>query len=294
MVRTAHIELHVAVLLFGVAGLFGKLVSASPAIIVFGRTFFAALVIFLGLRFYRVGLAISSRRALPVILASGLVLAVHWLAFFHAIQLSTIAVGLVGYATFPVFVTFLEPLLSGQKHRAIDFVSAALVVLGLVLVAPGFSLEDKGLVGLLWAIFSGVLFAVLTLMNRRLVANDPPFIVVFYQLSVAALCLFPFVVGKVTELDSRNLWLLLFLGVLCTAVPHTLFIKSLGILKAQLASVVSALEPVYGIALAIIFLHEIPELKTLLGAALVLGAVLLAMSAHAQEPKTGKNKADGG
>ncbi len=283
--RKAHIELHSAVLLFGVAGLFGKLVSASPAVIVFGRTFFAALVIFLGLRFYRISLAVGSRKSLLWILVSGLVLALHWWAFFHAIQLSTVAVGLIGFATFPVFVTFLEPLVSGQKYRAVDFASAALVVVGLIFVAPGFSLADNGLLGLLWAVFSGALFAVLTLMNRQLVANHSPFIVVFYQLCVAALCLAPLAAGDVGQMDPGNLWLLLALGVFCTAVPHTLFIKSLAVIKAQLASVVTALEPVYGIVLAAIFLHEIPSLPTLTGAALVLVAVWLAMTAHSDVRK---------
>jgi len=282
-VRTAHIELHSAVLLFGVAGLFGKLVAADPAMIVFGRTFFAALVILLGLKVYRISLVPGSRNSLLLMIVSGLVLALHWWAFFYAIQLSTVAVGLIGFATFPVFVTILEPVLSGHKYRAVDFASAALVVLGLIFVAPGFSLANQGLVGLLWAVFSGALFAVLTLINRRLVADHSPFVVVFYQLGVATLCLLPFAVGAVQELDQKNLWLLLILGVFCTALPHTLFIKSLRAIKAQLASVVTALEPVYGIVLAAIFLHEIPGISTLLGAFLVFAAVVLAMTAQAQD-----------
>ena len=69
---------------------------------------------------------------------------------------------------------------------------------------------------------------------------------------------------------------------MCTALPHALFIKSLAVVKAQLASVVTALEPVYGIAFAVVLLHEIPSLATLAGAALVFAAVWLAMAAHAR------------
>jgi drug/metabolite transporter (DMT)-like permease len=284
--RAARFELHIAVLLFGVAGLFGKLVTADSAVIVFGRTFVAALVLFIGLRLFRVSLAVSSRTSMLLMLASGLVLALHWWAFFHAIQLATVAVGLIGFATFPVFVTLLEPLVSRQQYRAVDFASAALVVAGLILVVPGFSLADEGLLALLWAVFSGALFAVLALMNRRLVTKHSAFVVVFYQLGIAAVCLLPFVVGAVGGLDQKNLWLLLVLGAFCTALPHALFIKSLSVLKAQLASVVTALEPVYGIVLAAVFLHEIPGLSTLLGAAMVLTAVVLAMTAHAGEDKS--------
>ncbi|MCW8926780.1 MAG: DMT family transporter [Xanthomonadales bacterium] len=279
--RTARIELHCAVLLFGISGLFGKLVTANPAVIVFGRTFFASLVIFLGLRIYRKSLAPGSRKSLFLMMVSGLVLTLHWWSFFHAIQLSTVAVGLIGFATFPVFVTILEPALSGHKYRAVDFASAGLVVIGLIFVAPGFSFANQVLVGLLWAVFSGALFAVLTLMNRRLVADHSSFVVVFYQLGVATLCMLPFAAEAVQELDPKDLCLLLTLGIFCTALPHALFIKSLRTIKAQLASVVTALEPVYGIVLAAIFLHEIPRFSTLVGAVLVFVAVALAMTAHA-------------
>lgn len=280
--RTAHIELHFAVLLFGVAGLFGKLVSASPVTIVFGRTVFAAFAIFLGLRIFRMSIATGSGKALMLMLVSGPLLAIHWLTFFHAIQLSTVAVGLIGFATFPVFVTFLEPLVSGQKIRTIDIITAALVFLGLLLVAPAFSLSDKGTAGLMWAVTSGALFAVLTLINRNLVMKHSSTVVVFYQYCTAALCLLPVAVGIGELPDMKTLWLLLVLGVVCTALPHTLFIKSLSVLKAQLASVVTALEPVYGILLAIVVLDEIPDVSTAFGAVIVIGAVMLAMIAHSR------------
>ena len=289
--RAAHIELHLAVLLFGTSGLFGKLVSASPAVIVFGRTVFAAIAIFLGLRIFRAGLRVDSRNTLLLLLVSGLVLAVHWLTFFHAIQVATVAVGLVGFATFPVFVTFLEPLVSGQRIRPIDLASAALVFVGLLLVAPSFSLDDQGVIGLLWAVFSGALFAILTLINRRLVIRQSAIVVVFYQQVTAAICLLPFVITAGQMPGQATLVYLLVLGVLCTALPHTLFIKSLSVLKAQLASVVTALEPVYGIVLAVIVLNEIPSLSTVLGAVIVIGAVLLAMTAHRENlpPGTGES-----
>ena len=47
---------------------------------------------------------------------SGVILAIHWLTFFHAIQVSTVAIGLIGFATFPIFVTFLEPIMYRQKN----------------------------------------------------------------------------------------------------------------------------------------------------------------------------------
>jgi drug/metabolite transporter (DMT)-like permease len=46
--------------------------------------------------------------------------------------------------------------------------------------------------------------------------------------------------------------------------------------SAHTASVVAALEPVYGIALAALLLDEVPSPRTLAGALLIVGAALVA------------------
>ena len=279
--RVATIELHAAVFLFGISGLFGKLIPVSALIIVLGRTAFAALTIVLGLKIFSAGMRASSRKSLVSIAFSGVLLALHWLTFFHAIQVSTVAIGLIGYATFPIFVTFLEPLLSSQRVRAVDVLSAVVVVIGLVLVAPRFDLSDSGTVGLIWAVVSGALFAVLTLYNRILVKENSVRVVALYQHASAALVLLPVVFIQAEVPQSNTVLLLLILGVFCTALPQILFIKSLAVLKAQFVSIVAGLEPVYGILFAAVFLSEIPELQTVIGACLVFGAVVIAMRAHA-------------
>ncbi len=278
--RLAHFELHTAVLLFGVAGLFAKLVPAGPVTIVVGRTVFAALALFIGLKLFSVTMKVRSKPAGLLLVLSGVVLAVHWLTFFHAIQLSTVAIGLVGFATFPIFVTFLEPLLGKQRIRPVEIGCALAVLLGLLLVVPDFSLADSGTLGLLWAILSAALFAVLALMNRRLLETQTFPVVAFYQQATAALCLVPFLFVEGLPTESRTIGLLLLLGIVCTALPHTLFIKALGVLKAQLVSIVTGLEPVYGILLAAWLLDEIPGISVVLGALLVFAAVIVATVSH--------------
>ena len=45
-------------------------------------------------------------------------------------------------------------------------------------------------------------------------------------------------------------------------------------IRARAASIISSLEPVYGVLLALIFLGEVPALRTILGGAVILGAAL--------------------
>jgi drug/metabolite transporter (DMT)-like permease len=85
-------------------------------------------------------------------------------------------------------------------------------------------------------------------------------------------------------LTVSDLPALIFLGVVCTALSHTLFISSLKKIRAQTASVITGLEPVYGIILAFFLLKEIPALTTLAGGGIIIGASIAA--GYLASPKT--------
>ena len=102
-------QIHLAVLLFGLAGLFGKFLTLSAFVIVLGRTFFASLTLALALLVTGRSSRPRSGKDFALFLVLGGVLALHWTTFFHSIQVSTVAVGLVTFTTFPLFVTLMEP-----------------------------------------------------------------------------------------------------------------------------------------------------------------------------------------
>ncbi len=77
-------------------------------------------------------------------------------------------------------------------------------------------------------------------------------------------------------IGAREIVLLVVLGLVCTALAHTLFIAALANVTAHTASVVTALEPVYGIALAFALLGEVPGPRTLVGGALIVAAAAFA------------------
>jgi len=104
------IAINLAVLLFGTAGLFGKILTFSPFIIVSGRVAFASVALLIYLFVKKENIVLDknvSHYFLMIIL--GIILAVHWVTFFQAIQISTVAIGLLSFSTFPIFVALLEP-----------------------------------------------------------------------------------------------------------------------------------------------------------------------------------------
>ena len=280
--RHGLIEIHVAVLLFGLAGLFGKFLLLPTLVIVFGRTFFAALTLSTILFFTKTQIRTKSMRDFTVLILLGFILAIHWITFFHAIQISTVAVGLLTFSTFPVFVTFMEPYFFKEKLRRFDMLTAVSVFIGLILVIPSLDFQNNITQGAFWGTISGFTFAVLSILNRKYVSTYPSMVIVCYQNWMATLILFPFLFFKDLSLQPTDFLLLAVLGIFCTALAHVLFIKSLVHIKTQLASITACLEPVYGIIFAFVLLGEIPALRTIIGGCIILGTIAIAsMKRHA-------------
>ena len=276
------IEIHVAVLLFGISGLFGKFLFLSPLVIVFGRTSFAALTLSAILFYSKTQIRTKTTQDFIVLILLGIILAIHWITFFHAIQMSTVAVGLLTFSTFPIFVTFMEPYFFKEKLRRFDLLTAGSVVLGLILVIPSLDFQNHITQGAFWGTISGFTFAVLSILNRKYVGTYPSMVIVCYQNWMATLILFPFLLFEDLSLQPTDVLLLAVLGIFCTALAHVLFIKSLVHIKTQLASIIACLEPVYGIIFAFVLLGEIPALRTIIGGSIILGTIAIAsMKRHA-------------
>ncbi|HUH94840.1 MAG TPA: DMT family transporter [Casimicrobiaceae bacterium] len=271
--------LHLAVGLFGFAGLFGKWLALPAVTIVLGRTLVAALALAVLLRFKGEPAALTGERFDGRLALNGAVLALHWVAFFQAIQVASVAVGLLGFASFPLFVLLLEAACRQRALRGGEWLTAALVAAGLVLVVPEFRWTNRTVQGLSWGVLSGFAFALLAVANRSLAARYRAGTIALWQNGCATACLLPPALFVAALPDVRELLLLVILGVACTALAHTLFIGSLKALSAHTASVVAALEPVYGIVLAFALLGEAPPARTLGGAALIVAAALWATRA---------------
>ncbi|HCL00339.1 MAG TPA: EamA family transporter [Candidatus Marinimicrobia bacterium] len=272
--RIKHLSgIHTAVLLFGLAGLFGKLIPASPVTIVFGRTAFAAVVLWVVIRRYRISSKFQNRRDIFGFLLMGMLLAVHWLTFFQAIRVSTVAIGLLTYSSFPVFVTLLEPFSTKSHLRFKDLLSAIIVMVGLIVIIPEFDIRNNIVQGILYGIISGFTFALLTLLNKQYTAIYSSIRIVFNQDVVACILLLPFFIYQSDQLTIVTVGYLAVLGIFCTALAHTLFIFSMKKIRAHTAGIIAALEPVYGILLAMLVLNEMPQWRTVLGGLIILGTV---------------------
>jgi drug/metabolite transporter (DMT)-like permease len=272
------IQIHMAVLLFGAAGLFGKFLTCSPFYIVLGRTFFGALALVVYAKVVS-KTRLSGFKATQILffLSQGVLLACHWVLFFLSIQVSSVAVGLVTFSSFPLFVTFMEPFFFNEKLKPVDVITAVAVFIGIVLVVPEVNLSNTTTLGAFYGVLSGLTFAILALVNRKNARQTHAVAVAFYQNFFAALFLiFPVLLLKPASPALSDLPTLIVLGVVFTALAHTCFINALSGIRAQTASVIAGLEPVYGIILAFFLLNEIPDLRTVSGGIIIIGTTIAA------------------
>jgi drug/metabolite transporter (DMT)-like permease len=272
--RKALLAIHLGALLFGLSGIFGKLANTTPMAIVGGRAIFAVIALALFARL--LSQAHSQRpsaRQLAMLALGGLLLGSHWLTFFEAVKVSGVAIATLGFASFPAFTVLLEGLLFRERTRPSEFAMVGVVCLGLVLVTPNFDLASEATIGLLWAVLSGLLFALLSLLNRASTRGLDPVQAALCQNLTVLLCFMPFAWPLLPSLALLDWFWLAMLGIFCTGLAHSLFVASLRVIKARSAAVIFALEPVYGIAFAWWLFSEIPTVRMLLGGTLIILAI---------------------
>jgi len=216
---------NVAVLLFGLAGVLGKLSALPAPLIVFGRAFFAALVLLPVCIVQHIPLRPKRPRDGFLLIGQGVLLALHWTAFFQAITVSNVAIGLLSYSSFPLFTAALAPLLLLQRPSRRQIVAALLILAGIYLLVPSFTFQNHTTLGVLWGVLSGAAIALLSVANRWLGRTYASLMIGVYQDGIAAFVLLPalFLTATGSFWMPYEPLMLLMLGIVCTALAHTFF-----------------------------------------------------------------------
>ena len=279
--RNGIISVLVALPFVSLTGLFGKFISHSPLLIVQGRTVFAFGALLLVLLILRKKIIFSNFREWLRLVLCGSILGVHWIAFFKSIQASTVAIGLLTFASYPLFTTFLEPIFFQEKLIKRNVSAVFVVIFGLALIATSSPENSDGVIsgsviqGVLWGLGGGLGFALLTLMNRGHVRHHSPLLLTCWQNGFAALVLLPWSFSESWVLTTADWTLLLILGVVCTVGGHALLINGLKNLQAQTVSMlIAGLEPVCAIVFALFLLGEVPSFQTLVGGILIVSTTV--------------------
>lgn len=271
----------------GFTGLFAKLIAWSPATIISGRTLVASLSVGLVLWLSKHPLTLKSKRDIGWILITGIMLALHWTLYFKAVQLSSVAVGMISIYTYPVFTSLLEPIMHRHAISIKDILAGTLVLVGILLMSPELSLENDIFMGALLGIASAVFFAIRNIMSRGLIKSGyKGQVLMFYQLVITAIFLFPSLLLNPPNPTPIELWYVVLFGTLFTAVAHTFKIMSLFHFKAVTVGILSCLAPVIGAIAAWFLLGEAMSGRIMIGGAVIIGTVIVEVGFLHQSSKS--------
>ncbi len=263
--------LHIAVMLFGLAGVVAQFVEISAVMVALGRVICSSALLLIIALVKKDRLRLDSKRDVLLIILTGAVMAAHWTTFFQSIQVSTVAIGTITFSTFPLFLTFLEPIIFHEKIRRQSIFSAIILFIGVLITIPEFSMANDTTIGIIWGMICSLTYAILTLANRYFSARYAARTICLYEQGSAAVVLLPALFLVETTWRAQDIAGVAFVGFICTAFAHSLYVSAQKSVKAQTAGIVSGMETVYGIVYALLFLGEIPTIRELVGGPVLIG-----------------------
>ncbi len=276
----ARLQIHFCVLLWGFTAILGKLITLPALPLVWWRMLLVALALLLVPRVRR-NLRAMPWRLIGAYAGIGVLVSLHWLTFYAAIKLSNASVGATCIALGPVFLAFIEPWLTRRKFDPRELLIGVAVVPGVVLVVGGVPVDMR--IGIAVGVLSALFVALFGSLNKRMVESGDPLTVTFIELGTGTVFLtllaplLPHQGALFVLPDAHDTVLLLVLAFGCTLLPFSLALVALRHMSAFGTQMVTNLEPVYAIVLAILLLGEQHELDGwfYLGVTVILAAVFV-------------------
>jgi drug/metabolite transporter (DMT)-like permease len=277
--NNSHIQhlsgLLAATLFISTSGVLGKYIAMPTEVIVWFRSAFAVVFLYLFCRLKKISLKVHHTKTHVPLIISSLFMAAHWITYFYALKLSNVALGMLSLFTFPVITSLLEPVFLKTKINPVHIVLGVIVLVGLYILTPEFDLESSMLKGVLFGLLSAVCYAIRILIMKQYVETYHGSMLMLYQTVVITIVLVPVMFFMDVSGFSSQFPYLLMLALLTTSIGHGLMVHSLKFFSASTATIISSVQPIFGIILAFFFLGEIPHANTYIGGALILSTVVI-------------------
>ena len=244
---------------------FWRLIIASIALtiilLVLGKSFSPKLV----------------RKNLKDLLILSVFLGLHFILFASSVKDTTILNATVLVNTTPIFSVFISSFLFKAKPSRLAVIGLTISLVGVCLITYadafpfGFSLNLKGD---LEAVLAAIVEAFYLNFGRKTRGQMPILqtMLPIYMLSAIVIGVLSVSAGNFVTIsaESQTLLPLLCLGLLPTAVAHTLYFSSLSNLKSFETATMALLEPIGATMLGMAVFMEIPTPLFMLGAFLIL------------------------
>ncbi len=269
--------LNTAMVFISTSGPLGRYINLPPPLTIACRATFA--MVFLGLFcwFRKYPFRFSIKEHGMTVWISGLLMAAHWVTYFYALQWANVAIAMLTLFAYPIITTLLEPIFFKIKYQISHLFLSIVIIIGILFLVPDLDMENSITQGLIMGLVSALCYALRNILLKSKIEYFNGSILMFYQMAITAIVLIPVYFYFPMEQDAliSALPYILFLGLFTTAFGHTLFLNSFRYFSVSTASILSSMQPIYGIIMAIIFIHEYPEKNSIIGGSIILSAVMI-------------------
>jgi drug/metabolite transporter (DMT)-like permease len=275
----SYLNLHLIVFIWGFTAILGALITITADAIVWYRMLLAGVFLGAFIVFKKKSFRIPTNALLKLVFV-GLLIALHWITFFHAIHVSNVSITLSIFSLGAFFASLLEPLFYGRKVLWYEVFFGLIIIAGLGMIM---NVEVNYLEGMIYALVSIILGVLFTLMNGKLIEDHDSSVISFYEFiaGVFFISLYFLYQNKFSVdffvLTFNNWMLILILASICTAYAFTASVKVMEKLSPYTVMLTTNLEPVYGIILAYFIIggKEKMSVSFYIGAVIILITVIL-------------------
>jgi len=273
-----YFHLHFIVFIWGFTAVLGALISVEAIPLVWYRMLLASFFILLYIIYRKKNLFVSRANMIKYSLV-GVLLAMHWLAFFGAIKVSNVSITLAMMSTGAFFGSLLEPIFFRRRIIYYEVLFGIIVILGLYLI---FKVEGHYFTGIALALLSAFLGALFSVFNGKFIQKNDASVISFYELLAGMICItvYLFANGSFNasffKLSSNDWILILVLASICTAYAYAASLHVMKWISPYTLMLTTNMEPVYGIILALLILgdKEYMSPQFYLGAGIILITVV--------------------
>ncbi len=273
----SQFHLHFVVILLGFTAILGNLISLEAIHLVWYRMLFAFIGLWIFILIKNKPYLLNYRDILKL-LGIGVIIALHWIFFFHAIKVSNVSVTLGVLASTTFFTSFLEPLFNRRRVLWLEVLIGIVVISGLYII---FQFETHYYEGIFFALLAAVLSGFFVVINKKISLRYDPTVISFYEMigGFAIITLFYLVTGGFDmaffKISTSDLIYILILSFLCTSYAFAAIVEIMKILSAFNVVLAINMEPIYGIIMALIIFGESEQMSPsfYIGAMIIIAAV---------------------
>ena len=275
-----YLHLHFLVFIAGFTAILGEAISLGSIALVWHRMLIAFVLTFLFLIFRKYDFKINIRDFFNFSLA-GIIIALHWITFFEAIEQSNISITLAMFSTGAFFASLLEPIFFKRKIKPLEIILGCVVVCGVFIILKA---NINSFVGVLLGIVSALLASLFSVFNGKLVQNNNPFLISFYEFLSGVVFILLYLIFSdnlsdlaISSFFSYDYLYVFILGSICTAYAFIASIYILKFLSPYTLVLTYNLEPVYGILLAIFIFPDTEkmEFSFYIGTLIIISTIII-------------------